>query len=296
MSRVTRILVPTDFSPVCDRALARAAAIAARTGAELHVVHVQVLHREMYGWAALPNIVELEGVVRDLCRSDLDKAVANIATPVVREVVQDFKEVPAIVHYVEAHKIDLIVMGTHARKGISRLFLGSVAAGVLREAPVSVVLLGPERELCGDSQHCVLVPVDFSESSIAALRQAVAIARQHQAELIVLHVVELPKAVPYVVGMVESLAAVHERAVQALDQLLDSIDLPQPSAQRVVLTGRPDEQIAAQARKLDADIIVMGMLGASGLRRLLLGSTTERVLRDAPCPVLAHRGSILEDL
>lgn len=295
MSQVAGILVPTDFSPACDRALTRAAAIAARTGAELHVVHVQVLHRNRYAWAAMPNIEELEKIIADLCRKDLDEAVANITTPVAREVIQDLREVPAIVHYAETHKIDLIVMGTHAHKGISRLFLGSVAAGVLRESPVSVIVVGPEHELRGQSHHRVLVPLDFSESSLAALRQASATANQHQAELIALHVVEPPRAVPYA-GMVESPEAVHEHAVRALDDLLDSTDLPRPPTQRLVLTGRPDEQITAQARARGVDIIVMGTVGLSGLERFLLGSTTERVLRNAPCAVLAHRGAVLENL
>lgn len=295
MTQVARILVPIDFPPVCDRALKQAVAIAARSGAELHVVHVQVLYWEKYGWAAIPNLEELENDVPNLCRSDLDEVVANISTPVIREVVRDVKEAPAIVHYAEAHKIDLIAMDTHARKGISRLFLGSVTSGVLHQSPASVIVVGPDFEIHEDHYRRVLAPVDFSESSIAALQQAATIASQHDAELIVLHVVDSPQAVPYA-GVVESPEVFRERAVRALDDLLGATDLSKQPTRRLVVMGFPSEQITTQARELDVDLIVMGTVGASGLRRLLLGSTTERVLRDAPCAVLAHRGSVLENL
>lgn len=295
MNKLAKILVPTDFSPAGERALTQASVIAARTGAELHVVHVQVFPLGKYGWIGMPDVEAVERSIADHVREDLGKAVQKLRQPVVHEVIRDIREAPAIVRYAEERTIDLIVMGTHARKGVKRMLLGSVAAAVVRHSSVSVMVIGPEHEQSGDSPQRVLAPVDFSENSKVALRQAAAIAQQHAAELIALHVVEPPKFVPYV-GMIESPEESHEHAMRALDDLLDGVDLPRPPAQRLVVTGHPDEQIAAQARELDVDLIVMGTVGLSGVERLLLGSTTERVLRDAPCAVLAHRGAVLENL
>ncbi len=295
MSKLSRILVPTDFSPVCDRALAQAVAMASRSGAELHVLHVQVLHRSRYGWAAIPIVVDVQKVIADLSRKDLDEAVQDIQVPVVSEVIQGLAAAPAIADYSRQHDVDLIVMGSQTRNDISRMFLGSVTAEVLRESPVPVLVIGPEHPLPEDGYRQVLAPVDFSESSMLALRQASAIASGQDASLIVLHVVEPPKSVPYVSmrGPVEEL---RKRAAESLDKLLDSADLPQAAAQRLVVIGRSDREIVRCAQEQGVDLIVMGTEGLSGLSRLLVGSTTERVLRSAPCAVLAHRGAMVDNL
>lgn len=295
MSTLSRILVPTDFSPACERALAQAAAIATRTGAELHVLHVQVLHRNRYGWAALPNIEAVEKIIADQSRLDLERSVENIKAPVVHELIRDINAAPAIVGYAEAHNIDLIVMGTHARKGLVRMFIGSVANEVLRDSPVSVLAVGPEHIIPADLYRRVLAPIDFSESATAALQQASAIARQHEAELIALHVVEPRIQTPYD-GAGGSPEELREFALKSLDELLATAKLPKPPQQRLVELGPPDEQIVSYAREHSVDLIVMGTVGLSGLSRLLLGSITERVLRNAPCAVLAHRGVVLDRL
>ena len=295
MSKLARILVPTDFSPACDHALAEAVAIASRSGAELHVLHVQVLRRSRYGWAAIPVIVDVEKVIADLSRKDLDKAVQNIQLPVISEVIPGLEAPATIVNYCQQHNIDLIVMGSHTRSDLSRMFLGSVTAEVLRESPVSVLVMAPTDAPRPDGYRQVLAPVDFSESSILALRQASAIASAQNAHLIVLHVVEPPKSVPYV-SMRGPVEALRQRAAESLDKLLDSAGLPREPAQTLVVIGRSDREIVRCASEQDVDLIVMGTEGLSGLSRLLVGSTTERVLRSAPCAVLAHRGAMVDNL
>ncbi|MGB8636006.1 MAG: universal stress protein [Rhodanobacteraceae bacterium] len=295
MSKLSGILVPTDFSLACERALAHAAAIAARTGAKLHVLHVHVLHRDMYGWADIPNIEAVENIIADHSSRDLDKFVEKIKPPVHHEVIREPRAADAIVRYARAHDIDLIVMGTHARKGIARAFMGSVAAEVLRESPVSVLALGPEHVLPADLYRRILAPVDFSDSSRAALQQASAIASQHDADLLALHVIEPRIRTPYdgAGGAPEEL---RQLAARSLDEWLEAARLPKPPVEKCIMHGPPDEQIVSCARDKFSDLIVMGTVGLSGLSRLLLGSTTERTLRNAPCAVLAHRGEIHEDL
>ena len=269
--------------------------MASRSGAALHVLHVQVLRRNKYGWAAIPVIMDVEKVIADLSRKDLDKAVLNIKAPVTSEVIQGLDAAPTIMDYCVQHNIDLIVMGSHTRSDISRMFLGSVTAEVLRESPVSVLVVGPEGSLPAGGYRRLLAPVDFSESSILALQQASTIASRQGASLIVLHVLEPPKSVPYV-SMRGPVEALRERAAESLDELLDSASLAQAATQRLVVIGRSDREIVRCAREQDVDLIVMGTEGQSGLSRLLVGSTTERVLRSAPCAVLAHRGAMVDNL
>lgn len=295
MSKLSRILVPVDFSPASTGALALAAAIAARTGAELHALHVQVFHRDMYGWGRIPDIEAVEKIIADQSRQDLEQAVQGIGPPVVHEVMRDVKASPAIVRYAKEHNIDLIVMGTHARTGVSRMFMGSAAAAVLRESPVAVMAIGAGHEPPADGYRRILVALDFSEAAGAALQQASAIAGQHKAELIALHVVEPRVPTPYD-RMFETTGEVRARAVASLDELLDQANLPTPPGQRLVAVGSPDDEIVVCAREEAVDLIVMGVVGRSGLSRVLLGSTTERVLRNAPCAVLAHRGQVYQDM
>lgn len=305
MSKLSRVLAPIDFAQSGSRdlardALAHATVIAARTGAELHVLHVQVLNRSLHGWTAISNVEGLEKTINELSERDLNEVIRDVPRPVVHEIVRGFKEAPAIVRYAEAHKIDLIVMGTHARTGASRMFLGSVASEVLRHSPVSVLAMGPEHPKhvqSSDSYRRVLAPVDFSDSSHAALQQASAVARQHDAELTVIHVVEPPRLMPPYDRLDESTEnELHDRAVKALDELLAKVELTHAPQQKVVVIGEADERIVSYAQEQSTDLIVMGHVGLSGLNRLLMGSTTERVLRQTPCAVLAHRGVVLDNL
>ncbi len=294
MNKLSRILVPTDFSPACDRALGHAAALATRTGAELHVLHVQVLERDRIGWATIPNVEEIERIIADATRKNLDQAIENIQQPAVHEVLRDIKETPAILRYIEQREINLVVMGTHARKGLSRMFLGSVASGVVRGSQAPVIVIGPGEAPAPDAFRHVLAAIDFSDNSRAALQQAAKIAQQHDAELSVVHVVEPRMPTPYDIH--EPIGERRERAVAALDERLQDTDLAKSPEHKEVLTGPPASEITTYAQRHDTDLIVMGTVGLSGLGRLLFGSTTARVLPNAPCAVLAHRGPVLENL
>ena len=295
MKKLARILVPTDFSAGGIRALTHAGAVASRTGAELHVLHVRVFNRNIYGWSAIPNVEEVEKIIADRARQDMAEAIEGLAPDVVHEVVADTKVAPAILRYVEKHDIDLIVMGTQARKGVSRVFLGSVTAEVLRHAPVSVLGIGPEHTLPDDGYRKILAPVDFSDSAATALQQAAATASQHQARLSVMHSIE-PNASMAFYGLEEPSKGMHDHAERSLADLLENTELAKAPDDKRITTGPAEDEIVAVAREQHSDLIVMGTVGLSGLERLLVGSTTERVLRKAPCAVLAHRGEVWENL
>lgn len=295
MKKLSRILAPIDFSTAGTRALTHAAALAARTGAELHVLHVRVFNRNLYGWADIPNVEDVETIIADQARQGMNKAIQDLAPTVVHEILSDTRAAPAILRYIEARDIDLVVMRTQARKGVSRMFLGSVTAEVLRHTPTSVLAIGPEHALPEDHYQQILAPVDFSDSSAASLLQASAIASQQQSKLTVLHSIE-PSASMAFYGLDEPSGTMHEHAEKSLDELLSKTDLAQAPGDKRIVTGPADDEIVAVAREQGSDLIVMGTVGLSGLERLLVGSTTERVLRNAPCAVLAHRGTVWENL
>ena len=137
----------------------------------------------------------------------------------------------------------------------------------------------------------ILVPIDFSEPSLKALQYAVAFAEQFGAHLTLLHVVE-PVVVPDFAYV--PLAMDNDRiaagAKGKLEQLCKKDALDQRIIQKkLVRTGTPYREITDTARRLKADLIIIATHGYTGLAHVFLGSTAERVVRHAPCPVLTVR-------
>jgi nucleotide-binding universal stress UspA family protein len=137
--------------------------------------------------------------------------------------------------------------------------------------------------------HKVLVPVDFSDPSQQAIQYARRFAAPSNAELLLLYVIE-PVAYPAELGVVINLDAdLAERALGELEKLRQQYLGDYPAARSVVRSGVADAEIVATAKEEHADLIVIGTHGFSGFKHLLLGSTAERVVRDASCPVLTVR-------
>jgi nucleotide-binding universal stress UspA family protein len=136
------------------------------------------------------------------------------------------------------------------------------------------------------SKKRILVPIDFSDCSIEALRYAMRLAEPLRARLIVLHVVEviLHYAAAVDILLEEQLDATRRR----LSQLLEELRLG--NARAIVQVGIPYRVIVETAGRLDAELIVMGTHGRSGVSRFLAGSVAERVVRMAKCPVLTVSG------
>ena len=185
---------------------------------------------------------------------------------------------------------DLIVMGTHGRKGLRRLLAGSVAEAVLRRAQIPVLALrsphGPHRE---EAIRVILHPTDFSQASEAPLQVARLLARDHGARLVLLYVMPVQVVVD---GMM--VAGIDPQAeldsLEVIRSRVDGPDLKQPVEIRLE-NGSAAFQILRVAEEIGADLIVMGTHGRSGIGRLILGSEAETVLRRADCPVLAVKGA-----
>ena len=188
MLHLQNILVPIDFSECAENALHLALDLAVRAGAELHLVHV-------WPEASLSEIVAInegeaardvafqlnEATVEPLRR--LDPEVRG-KIDIVHELLKNGHPAEAILAYARDHEIDLIVMGTHGRRGLRRWILGSVTEEVLHEAPCPVLAVRPDEDPAPISH--ILVPVDFSEASGKALAQAKNLASLYDAALTLL--------------------------------------------------------------------------------------------------------------
>ncbi|MFZ5493789.1 MAG: universal stress protein [Verrucomicrobiota bacterium] len=130
----------------------------------------------------------------------------------------------------------------------------------------------------------ILVPLDFSGKSRQALRYAVPLAQKFSARIHLVHVLPDPGKTPQDEQIRQRLAAM-KRLGQTAAQLMP----PRLRAENAVLTGKPADEILALAQKNAIDLIVLTTKGRSGLRRALVGSTAEHIMRHAPCPVMSVR-------
>ena len=138
-----RILVPTDFSPPSDAALEYARDVASRFGASLHLLHI-VEDPYRAAFAAEVYVPEVEGLRDELIADSIARLSDRLRSSDLRELRATPAAVigtPAwsIIEYATAHEMDLIIMGTHGRGGMSHLLMGSVAERVVRTAPCPVL-------------------------------------------------------------------------------------------------------------------------------------------------------------
>ncbi len=136
----------------------------------------------------------------------------------------------------------------------------------------------------------VLVPVDFSESSRRAVHYALSLARPFDAEIRLLHVVEALFLPPdaEVVDLAAFAATLNNEAAKCLSKLREEVAARGPATEEL-RAGTPYREIVDAARERNADLIIMGTRGRTGLAGMLMGSTAERVMHHAPCPVLVVR-------
>jgi universal stress protein A len=140
----------------------------------------------------------------------------------------------------------------------------------------------------------ILFPTDYSEVSQAALPYAAALARDHQAQLLILHVVESlgPEGVSYDEATTQPQPAAYRQQLWEALHLTRPLD-PTVPVDYALMEGEPADAIVRLAAEKQCDLIVMGSHGRSGLQRWLLGSVAETVLRHSPCPVLVVKPPVL---
>jgi nucleotide-binding universal stress UspA family protein len=197
---------------------------------------------------------------------------------------------PALNEMVEKGKIDLIVMGTHGRTGVSRALLGSTAEETFRKATCPVLTVGPnvsddtERRL---TMKQILFATDFSEESVAALPYAVSLAQEHQSNLTLLNVAGKPE-----IGDLVHAAQYAESTARRLEALVPKEAELWCVPNCRVEHGQEAVKIMEVATAMGADLIVLGVHrpeGGLGATTHLLRSIAHHVVANAQCPVLIVR-------
>jgi nucleotide-binding universal stress UspA family protein len=286
---------PTDFSRCAKQALGHAVYWAGKHGAELHALHATVLLQD--DPSHLPNREEINQQLKDLAKHQMSSTIQALQTSdlkIKQAQVRGISTAPAILGYAKENDIDLIVMGTHGRRGLGHLFLGSVAEEVVRLASCPVLTIR-ERETPApvEVMKHILVPVDFSGPGQQALVYAKQIAAFYNARLQLLHVVEEFIPPTFYMASGSSIFAfkpeLKARAEQEMKKLLKEAKGPEVAADFHVIEGHAAIEIVNFAESRQTDLIVIATHGRTGIAHTLLGSITEKVVRRAPCPVFTVR-------
>jgi nucleotide-binding universal stress UspA family protein len=291
-SKAPSVLCPIDFSEFSRLALAHAIAIANHFGARLVVLSVDdpLLTEAAAAAGFVPS--PAKETRRELQRFCGDTLASLPGASTIEYRVAVGKPATEILREARDLCVDLIVMSSHGRSGMRKLFFGSTTERVLRETSVPVLVTRERQrpftslsELAGHMTR-VIAPIDLTESSAHHLSAARAIATALSARLIVVHVLE-PLFVPYSVRVALPGAehARRSRAEEKLNALLASIEGAQQS-ESMVLLGEPSEEIVKLADARNAGLIVMALHSAGPLGPRM-GSVTYRVLCQTNALVLA---------
>jgi nucleotide-binding universal stress UspA family protein len=301
MIEIRRILCPVDFSDHSRRALDHAIAIARWYQATVTVVNV-FSPAPVAAMGPSPMVFEpivLTQVDRDQLLAALEAFAHAESAPgiTIDAVVREGNTAGEVLEQAASMKADLLVIGTHGRSGFERRLLGSVAEKVLRKVscPVMTVPKGlPDAVPAGPVLYRrILCPVDFSESSLHALKYAISLAQEADGQLTVLHVVahefEHTPGIEYAGMTVGDLLKDREDALQ---RRLQEVVAGAPEfcrADSLMTHGKPWREVLRVAEEKQSDLIVMGVQGRGAADLLFFGSTTQHVVREALCPVLTLR-------
>ncbi|HUF13938.1 MAG TPA: universal stress protein [Longimicrobiales bacterium] len=298
--QIRKIVVPLDGSNLAEHALPFAATLARASEASLHLVSVVPA-------AAFADPVEFPAIVsnrlhqaHEAVRRYIEGAAARVTRitgiPTTGEVRVQMPAI-AILAVLEEQRADLLVMTSHGRGGIARAWLGSTADALVRHSFVPVFVLKPDTNMEVDLRKqpkpgSILVPLDGSPLAEAALEPAIAMARAWKASITFLMVAEHPLAiVPYPLN-VEPVVLLEqkERGERYLAKTAERVIAEGVEVSTLLLedTGVA-RAITEYAQDRTGGMIAMATHGRGGLRRLLMGSVADKVLRGSELPVLVVR-------
>lgn len=291
-----RILCATDLSDFSNSAVIQAIGMAKEFNAALSICHViDVPLVTMHGAA----LVYPEDQIEEMKSGALDQIKKLVADRVLdwEPLVETGPVSSTLCRLAVEKKADLAIVSTHGHTGLKRLFLGSVTERLLRtiECPLLVVT-PPEKTVAratpfkGFGFKQIMVGCDFSANSQRAVDYGLSLAQEFQAVIHLVHVVE-----PFVyrdtmlpeIMKPEALPEVADACRTHLGKLVPAEAHNWCDVRIACESGKPFQTLKSYAKTHQVDLIVLGVRGHSLVETMLLGSTTDRVIRGVACPVLS---------
>lgn len=292
MDSIKNIICPIDLSESSKKAYRAAKYLSDTMGAELWILHVLPEATDFYS-SLYPDLSDLMGGIQEHIEDKID-AVIDTKDPLIHRVVLSGKPCEEIIKFQEHKNADLIVMGAKGISAIESILLGNTADRVLRNAKCPVVITHGDFKTY--SIHKILVPTDLSEFSEYALERVLDVARATSAEIDLLHVLDVHT---YDSNKVEDFMK-SDKGEILQKKVRDAMKMPggaeDVTINKVLVRGfEISAEIANYASENKVDMIVMASHGRRGIQKLLLGSVTDKVIRIAPCPVMAVKHPKLSD-
>jgi nucleotide-binding universal stress UspA family protein len=316
MLRVQNILVPVEIDANATPVVTWAVLLARALNSRLTLLHVNeafepLKQRPAFAGSSRNSTVteEWRYNYEQATRLELASLVEQYCTGVaVETVLLEGRAPQSILRHLEKTSFDLLVMGTHGKPWYQRLLLGSTVEAVVRAASVPVLIV---RNIAATPNpprlKKLLLPTDFSVSGTVGEEWGLLLAAHGVEEVVLVHVIENPLLDVYHPDAAEldlrkvmeesrqhpprSAQPFWDHAHRVAHEKLTHLRQPLLGALRQVEVQVRDGGAAAEILKAagseDPDLIVIATHGRTGVRRLLLGSVTEKVMRTAPCPVLA---------
>lgn len=291
----SKILVPTDFSEGAACAFPYASALARRHRSELVLLHVVTGHSDYV--TDNERLGAYEETILEDARSRMAELRIGVteAIPVRREVAAAWSATAGILSFAERERPDLIVISTHGHRLVAQVLLGSVARGVIGSALCPALCVrGDHTGMLDAARHDVaiqrvLVPSDLSERSRMALRVAIECVRHYGAQLHLMYVVHVDVPPELLVALSKHTFELDDETLSHIDTRLQALQREvDPEIDKVVTLvdkGSPAKRIAAYASARRVDLIVVSRKGLGNTPHVL-GGVVERLLHDAPCPML----------
>jgi nucleotide-binding universal stress UspA family protein len=289
------ILVPLDGSEFGEQALPVALSIAKRAGASMQLAHVYA-GEDAGAPASSPTSFDIQTRATERTYLEqLAQCLISRHTLRVEHILLDGPVADLLADQARASDADLVVMSTHGRGALGRVWLGSVAAALARLAPVPLLLVRPQQPLVPSLPEPVfrhiLIPLDGSPLAEQAIEPALALGALMDARYTLLQALD-PLITqhthpPYAAGPDPQLSAqIQTSAASYLERMAARLRAQSLDVNTSLAVGSPALSICDYARAHAVDLIAMATQGHGEVSRLLLGSVTDAVLRTADVPVL----------
>jgi len=280
MGKYRKILVAVDSSESSRNALRQAFKLACEEKCWITVTSVVPPYEGEIETLAMKDI---SAAIRKPCDDALGEAeqIAKNERVLVKTVCEEGEVYERIVDLADAENCDVIVMGRRGLRRIERALVGSVTARVIGHTQRDVLVV-PEGAAVGWDK--IVLATDGSKYSAAATARAVSFARSCGGELKVISVVDAPAE--FYDGAPQAVDGLVKKATGIVDDVKKQAEASGVNAETFVAKAEPSGAITELAEDQDANMIIIGSHGRTGLRRLLMGSVAEMVIGHAPCPVL----------
>lgn len=272
VSKLEKLFLATDGSPYSEGAVKEAISFAKRCSSKLYAMSVIEIITDYEAFS--PQKIEDTLALRAKKHLESVKAMA-LTEGVDCETIVTFSEDPylSIVEEVEKRQADMIIIGRRGRTGLKKVLMGEIATNVIGHAPCKVLVVPRDAEI---KYRNILVATDGSSHSETAVLEAIGIAKRCGSSIIALSSIRSESE------MEEAKANVNKVANLARKE-----GIP---VETLIPMGRSYDTIVEIAGSGSVDLIVMGTYGKSGLKKFLMGSSTEKVIGKAGCAVLVVRG------